>query len=404
LPLLPELVPSIKPEVKINMNIPEHSVGASATASKNREYIGQLDELRAFAAILILIYHSFQLIAAHLIFGASFSVDQWLSTKNPILALIIEGHTAVGLFITLSGFVLTVGVVKTTVDYKNFVINRLLRIYPLYLVCLFAAIAVSPAIVTLEKLVFTVLPLANFPNSMSGNSPLTGMFWTVGVEFQLYLIFPFLLVIAKKRGLQGLSELLLTAIIFRVIALGLNGDGQYLGYWTVLGRIDQFLVGMIAAHIFSTSSRTSSAFSFAAAWVLAVGVIFIFHRLGGWPIKAWWKILWPTIEGLAWAGVIYTAAGFRSGLRSRLRRSIQAIGRVSYSTYLLHSSVISCVINYSVMPRLFANGHYNAFLTGIVVVLPITLLLSALTYRSVEKPFLEMRRRYRADSAEQAAP
>lgn len=375
--------------------------------SKNRSYIAPLDELRAFAATLIVLYHGFQLISAKLLFNGSFTVEQWIFTHNPFFALILEGHTAVGLFITLSGFVLTVGVVGQSVDYRSFIINRVLRIYPLYLVCLFVGISTTPGAVTLEKLVVTVLPLANMPNSLS-NMPFTAMFWTVAVEFQIYLIFPFLLAISTRKGNSGIVGLVALALVFRLMALGLNGDVHYLSYWTIAGRIDQFLIGMIAAHLFVKSRQQSSVISVAAAAAAAVAAIFIYHRAGGWPLKAWWKVLWPTIEATVWAAVIVSVAGFRLGLTTRVRRVLQAIGRTSYSIYLLHFAVVSIVVTQGWFLRPFSGSggsdYFNALVTALLVVIPMTLALSAVTYWAIERPFLDMRRRYHADPAPQAAP
>lgn len=380
---------------------------SSSSLSKNREYIAPLDELRAFAAILIVVYHGFQLISASLIFNSGFTPDQWLSTRNPLFALILEGHTAVGLFITLSGFVLTVGVVGQTVDYRKFLVNRLLRIYPLYLVCLFLGLAMMPSAATLHNIVFAVLPLANMPNSLT-NMPFTAMFWTVAVEFQIYLVFPFLLLVTKIRGTQGILELAALAILFRLMTLALGADTHYLSYWTVAGRIDQFLFGMVAAHLFVRSQQQSSPMAVVGAFAAAIAVVFMYHRMGGWPSKAWWKVLWPTIEATAWAAVIYCVAGFRLGVDSVVRRGLQTIGRTSYSVYLLHFAVVSIVIKQGWLIRPFSGAsgsdYFNALLTTAVIALPVTLVLSAMTYQAIERPFLEMRWRYRADAAPQSAP
>jgi uncharacterized membrane protein len=67
--------------------------------SKNRGYIAEIDQLRAMAAMLVLPYHGFQL----------FNPNVGITTASPILAIIVEGHSGVGLFIVLSGFILTLG-------------------------------------------------------------------------------------------------------------------------------------------------------------------------------------------------------------------------------------------------------------------------------------------------------
>ena len=33
-------------------------------------------------------------------------------------------------------------------------------------------------------------------------------------------------------------------------------------------------------------------------------VLFGYHRMGGWPVSALWKVFWPTAEGLMYAALI----------------------------------------------------------------------------------------------------
>src|SRR5260370_20104975 len=121
-------------------------LATTLSPSKNRGYIAEIDQLRAMAAMLVLLYHGVQL----------FNPNVGITTANPVLAIIVEGHSGVGLFIVLSGFILTLGAVGKSISYKPFLIARILRIYPMLLVCLLAAINVGSR--NTRSFLTTVLP------------------------------------------------------------------------------------------------------------------------------------------------------------------------------------------------------------------------------------------------------
>ena len=99
------------------------------TVSVNRRYIPEIDQLRAFAALLVLFYHGLQLIGTQLAQGIAFDPSRhWLYPANPVLTIIEEGHSGVSLFIVLSGFILSLGAVGNSVSYGRFLAARILRI------------------------------------------------------------------------------------------------------------------------------------------------------------------------------------------------------------------------------------------------------------------------------------
>jgi peptidoglycan/LPS O-acetylase OafA/YrhL len=62
--------------------------------------------------------------------------------------------------------------------------------------------------------------------------------------------------------------------------------------------------------------------------------------------------------------------------------------------YLLHY-VVAVVFNaHGFFPRLSDNPNWNAFLASMLVLLPVTLVFSGLTYALIERPFLALRGEY----------
>ena len=369
--------------------------------SQNINYLPGLDHLRGFAALLIVCYHGVHLIGYPLRYGEPFAparlLENWPQTANPIGALIFEGHTAVALFLVLSGFIFTYGSLHKTIIYHRFIINRLLRTYPLFVLLLLTGAFAFPDRFDFTALVQTLLGFGNAQGAMDLGS-FSAMFWAIAVEWQFYLVFPLLLIIFRRDGPLLLLGLIAVFILLRSLAWLEGANIRDLAYWTIIGRMDQFLLGMLAAYAYSHGvllavRRGVSWLLLLIALGLAIGMLYGFHQAGGWPVSAGWKILWPTLEGLCWAGVILTYLRASQYLPARLSYWLTLPGLISYSLYLLHFSVISVLVKQQWFST-FGLPPTSAALLNTLLWLPLICALATLTYHCVEKPFLQLRLSY----------
>ncbi|WP_210270022.1 acyltransferase family protein [Aureimonas mangrovi] len=357
-----------------------------------------MDELRAFAALLVIFYHGFQLIGAQLAHGTSFDpFSHWVTAGNPLIALIEEGHSGVALFVVLSGFVLANGLFGRDVRYPLFIAARVVRLYPLMLTMTLAA-AASLQLSSVDVL-SSLLPL---PSYQPLPSPFTAMFWAVMVEFQCYLLFPLVLFFINRRGIKPALLLIAAAIMIRFMVVAVSDvSPRDLSYWTMLGRIDQFLIGMCLAFLVSRHDpgmlRGAKLFPLAA--VVAFGLLWAFNRAGGWPNDATWKIVWGDVEGLMWAFFIYTFVPFSRRLPRMMKRFVGYVGVISFPLYLVHFAVIGTAMRHGIYVTVSGNGYYDALLTTALVVIPLSLASAALLHYAIEKPFLAFRPRYVAGPA-----
>lgn len=361
--------------------------------SPNQSYVAGVDHLRAFAALLIVAYHGFQLFSALFVFNAGFTPDQWLHTTNPLAAVLIEGHTAVALFMVLSGFIFTRAALGRTIRYGAFIRNRLLRIYPLFVLLLVTGVHAKPAAFTPGSVLQTLLLGANLPGRLDVGY-FSGMFWAIAVECQFYLLFPFLLGFLERLGWRWLTGALVLCLLLRAVALLEGAHARDMSYVTLVGRLDQFLLGMALARSMRDHAAWWRPWTLPVAAVAVVASLAIFNRLGGWPVESPWKIVWPPVEGAVWAlfiGGYLTVADRIPGL---LSRALAAVGTVSYSIYLLHFLVIAQLVDHRWGWRPTGNGHVDALLTTACLATPIILAASALTYLVVERPFLRLRGPY----------
>lgn len=364
--------------------------------SKNIQYIPAIDQIRGIAAIWILLYHSYQLIGSYLKSNKPFTgVSMWEFSNYPLLITLIEGHTAVALFMVLSGFIFTYGAIGKEIRYKGFITNRLLRIYPLYLTLLLVALAASPRAFDLLSFLCMLLPFADFQSLETG--PLTAMAWAIGVEFQFYLLFPLLFKLSADKPFKTIALWLLAINVLRIIVIILGGSARDLAYWHLAGRIDQFLLGMLAAYWLKNYSLSIAICRriFLFSIPLSLLILVIYHALGGWPSSGQWKAIWPSIEGGMWALLISGLVGAQMKSKSFFSTSLQWLGVRSFSIYLLHFSIVQILCKYlSLVPRLTGEWRVDVLLISLFIALPITIVVSQITWHAIEKPFLSLRVAY----------
>lgn len=164
----------------------------------------------------------------------------------------IPGRVGVWIFFGMSGYLIAHGFLYGKYQYIqrdliNYWRNRLLRIYPLFLlisaVSIFTAISIngnSP--ITLRDVPSQLLAL-----QWTHDYILVGVFWTLGVEIQFYLLAPFVIwiLIASKQSWRLLGIGMYLAMwgwpIFAALYLNASIDSR-----DVLGNMQHFLAGILA--------------------------------------------------------------------------------------------------------------------------------------------------------------
>ncbi|GGU35694.1 acyltransferase family protein [Streptomyces lavendofoliae] len=365
-------------------------------SSDDRVYLAPVDHLRAVAAVLVVLYHGCQLLSARIEGRRFVPATDWLYSENPAATLVFEGHTGVALFMVLSGFIFTVGAYGKPVRYGRFLTNRLLRVYPLYLVVAVLGLATQVAMPTFQDLL-RILTFA------TPTQPYGGVFWTLCVEMQFYLVFPLLCRLLAERGPGALLRLLAAVSVLRALvwlsspAPEPHTASLYLG---LAGRIDQFLLGMLAAWVYvHHRDRLRARWLPPVALVLALGLLWSFNQVHGFVSDSPLKLAWSGVEGAVWALVVAAyVAGAREGPGGWLSRAAARLGEVSFSVYLTHFMVLTVTGEYVIGAYGWFPGAlppvWAAFAVTLLVALPLTVAVSFGTYHAIELPFLRLRRPY----------
>lgn len=143
-------------------------------------YYQKIDGLRCLAIIAVMVHHMAGILSTY--------VD-W-------------GYFGVDLFFVISGFLITLILLKTKGSFKaaygKFLARRSLRIFPLYYFALLILVLIGHPLV-LQELGYLLTYTYNYRYPMISEASPVGHFWSLGVEEQYYLFWPFIVLGFKKR-------------------------------------------------------------------------------------------------------------------------------------------------------------------------------------------------------------
>lgn len=385
----------------------------------HRQRLAPVDGLRGLAALMIVTYHIFLM-----------STNDRL---GPIDFTFVFLRSGVDLFFILSGFCLFYPLTgpEATPDWRAFFVRRARRILPPYYAALAALLLLPyliepvarwcglfvtpPTWVSSEQLV-THLALVQtlFPNTFWG---ITGPFWSIGVEAQLYLVFPLAAWLVLRHGWRGVALMAGASVVYRaavgihagatpLLALVQGGNTLFPEQTNLfLGRWLEFGAGMlIALLVRRTGPRHLSgrveAGAVAGAFCLYAGAqLYQFHLD---PADRWPPPIVDLLLSLAFGTILLLACtrGSRCG-RALAQPQLVWIGTISYSLYLLHYAILQSVSPYVVALHLSRAGSYLAL--GVLGV-PLAIACAAVFHQLFERPFMIQKRSTREPADARSGP
>lgn len=308
----------------------------------------------------------------------------------PFFSLLDEGHAGVALFMVLSGYLFAKLLDGRDINYAPFLFNRFLRLAPLLIfVMILVGIKKSHAGENINEYLASLLHgfyAMSWPNGG----------WSIAVEMHFYLLLPFILAAGRRWRMFAIFAFL-SFVALRALILAVSGDIYYLSYGTIVGRIDQFLMGIIFWNFRDQLLKKKN-----ILFALIFGYLtfqFYFNARGGAfraPRDEINQLIWlfmPAIEALGFASFVLIFDSLQLSEGGFLKSLIQKVGEYSYSIYLLHSFFVfkfAQFIDKNVM--VLDNVYIASVWAAIFVVLMLP--LGYISFRFLESPFLKYRRRY----------
>ena len=353
-----------------------------------------LHALRGLAALSVLLFHWEQHFPA---------AAQWLQqffladTVLDPTTYIGFGWMGVPLFFILSGWLLGAQVIVGNLSpqfLRRFWLRRFLRIYPAVWAELLVLLLVAGAIPGLitqagyDTLPFQFLLWVNLPPVMV--EPLNLVWWTLPVELGFYLILPLLGLMSRLVDwrVMLLSALLITLSWRSWVFLNANVDA----YMTTLPVLDS-LIGVLFTFMLGFSMNfLPTALSIQSRRRLFCCGAVLLLALMQWQLASnevywtgpWILVVWPPMVALAIALLVLSLREPTWEWRWLGSEVLVWLGHVSFGIYLWHFQVMRAMV--LLWPELWSTPSMS--LLALVISLPATLALAALSYYCVERPLM----------------
>ena len=341
---------------------------APKPAQSSETYRADIDGLRGLAVIAVVGFHAFP-------------------------TLVPGGFVGVDVFFVISGYLIS-GIIignldRGTFSFREFYYRRIKRIFPALIIvlvaCFFIGWLLLPAreFAQLGKHIASAALFipnimywreAGYFNSAAEFKPLLHL-WSLGVEEQFYLVWPFLLWAARKQGLNlGLVALCLAIPSFLTNVVQAQTGHLAAAFFLPGARFWELMVGALLACSWRLPLAESPGIrgsGTAIGLVAACLSIFLITRNARFP--GWWALL-PTI-GTA----LIIAAGPHSWLNRTLlsHRVLVSVGLVSYPLYLWHWPLLSFAW--------IVQGETPLLAVRLIIV-ALSFLLAWATYQAIERP------------------
>jgi len=375
------------------------------TRTLGQGHIPALDGIRGLAILMVMTVH----------FIVVFQPVTWF--QRGIYNASGYGTLGIDLFFILSGFLIT-GILQDSKGnpkyFRNFFIRRLLRISPLYyavLLCIFGSLAIAarygyqadPKLLEAQPWAWTYL--INFFIAREGawTVPYIGHFWSLAVEEQFYMVWPFVVYLLPPRKLIAVSALLVIFSTLCHLFLDISGVSYVSVHVLTPCRLNALCAGaLMASWLRLPSTQVGGAVLVKKrAWqiviisvsikILTYIVVYISPQVTN-EIEALRVLSWIGLfSALNLAAVV--AEGSSLVIRFLSKRPLLFLGKYSYGIYVFHHFLSWPSLHYQIVPLMAEKlGNLTvAMLANALVGAGVSILMALVSYHAFEKHFLRLK-------------
>jgi peptidoglycan/LPS O-acetylase OafA/YrhL len=357
------------------------------SVEQNPSYRPDIDGLRAVAVLAVIGYHAYP-------------------------ARIPGGFVGVDVFFVISGFLIS-GIIFKELEsgrfsFAAFYARRIRRIFPALGLVLCACLALGWFLLLTDEYIllgkhtlagaafgpnFVLLKESGYFDTAAELKPLLHL-WSLGIEEQFYIVWPFLLVLMWRRVPNLLGVIIFIALGSFALNIYLMHDKPVQNFYLPLPRCWELLLGAVLAYVslyrrapnegaLSRFINGSPASALSHNLKSVLGIILIAAAIWGLDKDArfpgWWALL-PTLGTF-----LIISAGIAAWINRKIlaHPALVLIGLISYPLYLWHWPLLAFL-------RIGAEG--SPATAQILLVLSVCFVLSWLTYRFWENPIRRNKR------------
>ncbi|HET6991210.1 MAG TPA: acyltransferase, partial [Bacteroidia bacterium] len=336
----------------------------------------------------------------------------WDEKKHPFFYN--AGGLGVYFFFVLSGFLITYLLLSEKkkegkINVRNFYLRRIFRIWPVYYLLVILAFFVFPHIHILHldyfdkffpehfgvKLLLYLFLLPNLALAMFHSVPHAGQAWSIGVEEQFYIVWPW--VVRKTKNVLRTIIYLGTGIVIFKVAFVLvykffpgHAWVETLKAFIAMTKIECMAIGGLGACLAFDNQKKWLDLIFnpivqLIAYALLPVLIFFLPAVLQDGEHLIYSFCFLVI-------IMNVALNPRSFLKFETR-SLNFLGNISYAMYMFHMFIVVMVLR--IVPS-FVNIH-NTIVANIAyysLSFGLTIGFCALSYYLYEKPFIRLKKKF----------
>ncbi len=375
---------------------------------KTTVFFPNLDGLRFFSFLAVFLYHCYLSFFSNLQTTAP-------GFYNTIEFLFRNGYLGVNFFFVLSGFLITYLLLTEkklngTIHVGKFYVRRILRIWPLYYLCIIIGFVLFPLIKqmtgesSLESAnpVYYALFLANFDYMhtwpVKPDAILLSVLWSVAVEEQFYLTWPLMLkLIARKFYPYIFPFIILLTLVFRSFYTDNTEADHAVRYFHTFSLIGDMAVGGWFAYLLSFDNRVYR-FIVAMPSLLITGIyictiLIVLFKNYLFPCGI--PVIFERLVIALFFGMIIAEQNFsrHSLFKMGNFKSVTRLGIYTYALYCLHLLGMYGTVKLIGALKLSLDNSFVASAAAIVALL-IAIVISYCSYHLFEKWFLRLKDKF----------
>ncbi len=356
-------------------------------ARQDNGYIIQLDGLRFFAILSVMIGHWLQ----------------W-QINRPIINGFPFGN-GVTLFFVLSGYLITDILLKNKIKsiefalpkmpvIRSFYIRRVLRIFPIYFGTIIFLFLIS------YKNTREIFPwLATFTSNIyqSLNNVYVGdfnHFWSLAVEEQFYVFWPWLIIlIPTKNSEKIIIGLIILSLLTKIYLFTCFPDKWMAQSYFTLSCMHALGIGALISY-WNIYRKDLIAYFTKFTWVSgSMAAYFLIHYIAFFSQLNWLHEIIDNILFAIMSAIIinYASKNMFTGILKRIieNKFVVYSGKISYGLYVFHLFVPQFFWGF-LLPKtgLTINNKYTAF----VVFYLITFIMAHLSWKLMENPINNLKK------------